>query len=54
MAAEPLNPMSFVINKSLCSVYGVPMQDLPDHCIVENRNEKLMVSLGLTVMMLEL
>ena len=35
-------------------MYDVPLQDLPEHCIVENKNEKLMVSLGLTVMMLEL
>jgi len=29
-------------------------QDLPKHCVVENRNERMMVSLGLTAMLLEL
>lgn len=30
------------------------VQDLPQQCVVENRNEKMMVSLGLTAMLLEL
>ncbi len=30
------------------------LQDLPEHCVVENRNEGMMVSLGLTAMLLEL
>ncbi|KAL3133563.1 hypothetical protein ABBQ38_007411 [Trebouxia sp. C0009 RCD-2024] len=30
------------------------LQDLPQQCVVENRNEKMMVSLGLTAMLLEL
>lgn len=30
------------------------MQDLPEHCVVENRNEGMMMSLGLTAMLLEL
>lgn len=32
----------------------VALQDLPEHCVVENRNEGMMVSLGLTAMLLEL
>ncbi|DBA74197.1 TPA: hypothetical protein ACH3X1_010991 [Trebouxia sp. C0004] len=30
------------------------LADLPEHCVVENRNERMMVSLGLTAMLLEL
>lgn len=30
------------------------LQDLPEHCVVENRNEGMMVSLGLTAILLEL
>ncbi|DBB15254.1 hypothetical protein WJX82_011728 [Trebouxia sp. C0006] len=30
------------------------LADLPEHCVVENRNEGMMVSLGLTAMLLEL
>ncbi len=29
------------------------LQDLPEHCVVENKNERMMVSLGLTAMLLE-
>lgn len=30
------------------------MQDLPEHCMVENQNERMMLSVGCTAMVLEL
>ncbi|DBA91905.1 hypothetical protein WJX79_009655 [Trebouxia sp. C0005] len=33
---------------------GAFLADLPEHCVVENRNERMLVSLGLTAMLLEL
>lgn len=40
------------LNPNICAC--VHAQGLPDQCVVENRNERMMVSLGLTAMLLEL